>query len=295
MKVRIGAGLAGDSDPAGFADAVDHLERLGVDSLWLSEVVFSPNIEPYVGMAHALSRTTHLKVGTGVSVLPGRHPVPVAKQLVSLAALAPGRVLPAFGLQPARREERQLFPVQPGRRAAEFDESLKLLRLLLTEDDVSFDGEFHSVEHVTIRPKPAKPLDIWLGGTAPAGLRRVGRFADGWLASFVTPEQAGRGREAIQRAAAEAGREIEEDHYGVSLAVTTNGEVPPGLLKVARERQPDVDPADLFADGWAQAGELIDRFVDVGITKFVVRPAGPVPSYAEFLDRFAEELMPRQN
>src|SRR5438094_774911 len=102
MKVRIGVGLGGDSGPAEFAGIVDHVERLGIDSLWLSEVVFSRQVDPFIGMAHALSRTTRLKLGTGVAVLPGRHPVLVAKQLASLAALAPARVLPAFGLQPAR-------------------------------------------------------------------------------------------------------------------------------------------------------------------------------------------------
>src|SRR5208282_1336894 len=97
------------------------------------------------GMAFALSRTQRLKVGTGISVLPGRHPVLVAKQLASLAGLAPARVLPVFGLQPAQPAERVLFPVPEGRRAAVFDESLTLLRLLLTSETTSFEGEFFSV------------------------------------------------------------------------------------------------------------------------------------------------------
>src|SRR5215469_10716983 len=104
MKVRIGVSL-GPAVPEGFAAAVDDLERYGIDSLWLSEMVYGPLVEPFVGMAYALSRTTRLKVGTGVSVLPGRHPVLVAKQLTSLAGLAPGRVLPVFGLKPARKAE----------------------------------------------------------------------------------------------------------------------------------------------------------------------------------------------
>ena len=92
-------------DPRPFADAVDLLEQAGVDSLWLPENVYSPLVEPFTGMAFALARTRRLKAGTGISVLPGRHPVLVAKQLASLAGLAPGRVLPVFGLQagPARR------------------------------------------------------------------------------------------------------------------------------------------------------------------------------------------------
>src|SRR5215472_12512349 len=144
-------------------------------------MVFGPLVEPFIGMAHAAARTARLKAGSGISVLPGRHPVLVAKQLASLAGLAPGRVLPVFGLQPAVAAEHALFPVPPGQRAAVFDEALTLLRLMLTTGEVTFHGTYFTVEGASVGPLPAKPLDIWLGGSAPAGLRRVGRLADGWL------------------------------------------------------------------------------------------------------------------
>jgi probable F420-dependent oxidoreductase len=294
MKVRIGVGLGAAVGPADFGAAIDDLEKAGVDSLWLSEVVTSVQVDPFVGMAHALSRTEHLKVGTGVVVLPGRHPALVAKQLVSLAGLAPRRVLPAFGLQAARPYERDLFPVPAGRRAAVFDEALRVLRQLLREDDVSFEGEFFRFENLTIGPRPAKPMDIWLGGFAPAGLRRAGRYADGWLASFITPDEARYGREAIQAAAAEAGREIEEDHFGISIAIATDG-IPAELAAVARERRPGVDPADLIPQGWAQTRTLIERYVDAGLTKFVVRPVAADLPFESFVDSFATELMPLEN
>ena len=191
MKVRIGISLGPAGAPGQFADAVDSLEQAGVDSLWLPETVYSPVVEPFTGMAFALARTRRLKAGSGISVLPGRQPVLVAKQLASLAGLAPGRVLPVFGLRPAQDAERALFPVPPGQRAAVFDESLELLRLLLTTERVDFAGRFFSVSGATVSPRPAKPLDIWLGGSAPAALRRVGRLADGWLGSLLTPAEAG--------------------------------------------------------------------------------------------------------
>src|SRR3984885_4367306 len=179
MKVRIGVSLGPAGGPDQFAAAVDLLEQAGVDSLWLPENVYSPLVEPFTGMAFALSRTRRLKAGSGISVLPGRHPVLVAKQLASLAGLAPGRVLPVFGLQPAAPAERDLFPVPAGQRAAVFDEALTLLRLLLTSPSVTFSGSFFSVGGASVGPLPGKPLDIWLGGAAPAGLRRVGRLPGG--------------------------------------------------------------------------------------------------------------------
>ena len=293
MKVRIGIALGPAGVPSEFAAAVDDLEQAGVDSLWLPEMVYGPLVEPFTGMAYALSRTARLKVGTGVSVLPGRHPALVAKQLASLAGLAPGRVLPVFGLRPARRSERDLFPVPPGRRAAVFDESLRLLRLLLREDTVSFDGEFFTVDAASIGPRPAKPLDIWLGGTAPGALRRVGRLGDGWLASLITPDEAGAGRVAIQEAAAEAGREVEPDHFGISLAVATEG-IPDEMLAAVSERRPDADPATLVATSWPEARQMIEAYVAAGLTKFVIRPAARAASAGRFLGQFVTEMLPLQ-
>jgi len=298
MKVRIGISLGSLATPARLGQAARLLEKAGVDSLWLSEVVYGPLVEPFVGMTYALAQTESLKVGTGVAVLPGRHPVLVAKQLTSLAALAPRRVLPVFGLRPARRPETAAFQV-PGPRAAVFDESVELLRLLLSEDDVSYSGRFFSVESATVGPRPAKPLDIWLGGSAPEGLRRAGRLADGWLGSFLTPAEAGVARAQIQEAAATAGREIEADHYGISLAVA-DGEVPPELALAVSRRRPGVDPRSLVSLSWAELADTIGAYVEVGLTKFVVRPAevrhgegdGALP---RFVDEFAAHMLPLQN
>ena len=297
MKVRIGISLGPAGTPGQFADAVDLLEQAGVDSLWLSEITYSALVEPFTGMAFALARTRRLKAGTGVSVLPGRNPVLVAKQLASLAGLAPGRVLPVFGVLPAQPAERVLFDVPDGRRAAVFDESLRLIRLLLTAERVSFDGEFFTVSDATVGTLPAKPLDIWLGGSAPAGLRRIGRLADGWLGSLLTPAEAGAAVKIIQEAAAEERREVEEDHFGLSLPVTLAGNgdgIPAPLLASINRRRPQADPATLVAQGWDDARRMIGHYVEAGLSKFVVRPASPGP-FGPFLDGFVRELLPIQN
>jgi probable F420-dependent oxidoreductase len=297
MKVRIGISLGPAGFPDQFAGAVDSLEQAGVDSLWLPETVYSPVVEPFIGMAFALARTRRLKAGSGISVLPGRHPVLVAKQLASLAGLAPGRVLPVFGLRPAQDAERPLFPVPSGHRAAVFDESLELLRLLLTTEKVDFAGRFFSVSGASVSPRPAKPLDIWLGGSAPAALRRVGRLADGWLGSLLTPAEAGAAVKEIQDAAAGADREVEEDHFGLSLPVTFAGNehgIPDALLASIRRRRPEADPATLVARGWDDARRMLGEYVEAGLSKFVVRPASPGP-FAPFLDAFVRNLLPIQN
>jgi probable F420-dependent oxidoreductase len=286
-------GLGPAGTPAGLAAAVGRLEDAGVDSLWLPEMVYGPLAEPFIGMAYAVARTVKLKVGSGLTVLPGRHPVLVAKQLASLAGLAPRRILPVFGLQPARANERALFGVPPGRRGAVFDEALTLVRLLLSGQTVSFAGEFFTVDEAAVGPLPAEPLDIWLGGSAPGALDRVGRLGDGWLASLLTPQEARASRGTIQRAAAGAGREVDPEHFGISLPVAPDG-VPPPLLESIRARRPAAEPAALVATGWPDARRLIEQYVDAGLSKFVIRPAAISASFDRFLDDFVREMKPLQ-
>jgi probable F420-dependent oxidoreductase len=293
MRVRIGVSLGAAGVPGEFESAVGLLEAARVDSLWLPETVYGPTVDPVTGMAFALAKTTRLKVGSGVSVLPGRHPVLVAKQLASLAGLAPGRVLPVFGLQSALAAERGLFPVPAGQRGAVFDEALTLLRLMLTSEVVSFHGSFFSVDGASVGPLPAKPLDIWLAGSAPAGLRRVGRLGDGWLGSFLTPEEAKAAVATIKAAADEAGREVDPDHYGINVAITF-GDIPEAFAAAVRRRRADADPAALVANGWAGARDRIAAFVDAGVSKFVVRPAVPPESFGEWVAAFTQELIPLQ-
>jgi probable F420-dependent oxidoreductase len=296
VKIRFGVGLGADTAPDRLAEIIDHLETSGVDSLWFSELVYSPAVDPVVGMAYALSRTTRLKVGTSVAVLPGRHPVLVAKQLASLAAVAPKRVLPVFGLRSAIPAEREVFVVPDGERAAVFDESLRVLRSVLVDDSTSYSGRYFTVSDAAVAPRPAPPLDIWLGGSAPAAFRRIGTLADGWLGSFLTPTEAREGREAIERAAAAAGRQIEPDHFGISLALASSadGELPAELAAAVRRRRPDLDPGALIAVGWDRLHRQLDAYLDAGLTKFVIRPVGKAPLDG-FIDRFVAELIGRQN
>ena len=286
MKVRLGIGLGALRPEDDLDNVLAAMEERGVDSLWLSEVVTAPLLDPMVAMGYVVARTRSVKVGTSVMVLPGRHPVHVAKQLASLARLAPRRILPVFGLRAARAHERALFPVN-GQRAAVFEEALVVVRRLLTEPRVTHHGEFFTLDDVGVGFLPSKPLDLWLGGSAEPALRRIGRLADGWLASFVTPDEAAEGIAVIKAAAADAGRSIEDDHYGVTVAVAFD-EVPDQLLAFARERRPERDPRPLVPVGWDAAAQLVEQFVDAGVTKFVLRPATPPQSWPAWVNEFAD-------
>ena len=293
MKVRIGIGMPGLRPQDDVGALMELYDGRGIDSVWFSEVVHEPHLDPVVAMSYALARTQRMKVGTGVMVLPGRHPVLVAQQIASLARIAPRRVLPVFGVQPARPSERSAFVVPDGRLGAVFDESLALVRELLSRPSVTFHGEFFSVDDAGVGFVPERPLDIWLGGRARIALDRIGRLADGWLASFVTPDEAAAGIDVITDAAARAGRTMDDDHYGVSLAVCF-GQVPAALLEAARRRRPQLDPAVFAPVGWDALIDLIGAFTAVGVSKFVVRPAVAPTDWPRFVDEFVDRLSPVQ-
>jgi len=275
VRVRIGYGFGVRTrlNDDGFATVVDTLERLRFDSLWLSERLSGEAPDPLVAMAFAAGRTTRLKFGMSVMVLPGRNPIVLAKELATLDRLSNGRLLPAFGLGVADPHEQQAFGVERKERAAWFDESMQVLRAAWTGEPFTHHGARYHYDDLRVLPPPTQQhLDVWLGGLAPSELRRVGRLADGWLPSFVTPDDAARGREAIEATLRENDRSIDDDHYG-ALIPYAMGEVPAPVLAGLAKRRPDLaDPTELVPAGWDALLSMIDRFVVAGITKFVVLP-----------------------
>jgi alkanesulfonate monooxygenase SsuD/methylene tetrahydromethanopterin reductase-like flavin-dependent oxidoreductase (luciferase family) len=138
-------------------------------------------------------------------------------------------------------------------------------------------------------------LDVWLGGYAPSELRRVGRLADGWLPSFITPADAADGRSTIEQVCAENDRSIDDDHYGVLIPYSFEP-IPDQVVARFRERRPDLDdPSVLVPASWERLVSLIREFVDVGCTKFVVIPLvepTDADAWAAHLGEAAEVLLP---
>jgi probable F420-dependent oxidoreductase len=296
MKIRIGYGLGtrnATNDQDRFRRLVDALERNRFDSLWLSERIGGDCPDPLVGMAYATARTDHLKVGMSVMVLPGRNPVVLAKSLASLDHLSGGRLLPAFGLGVADSGEHQAFGVDRRDRGGWFNEALPLMRRLWTEDRVTHEGKRFTIRDVTIRPKPLQdPLEVWLGGISPLELKRVGRLADGWLPSFCTPRQVAEARVTIEEVAAEHDRRMDPEHYGVLIPYrTTNSAIPEAMQVVLAKRNPDADPSEIIPPK-DELEKTIQRFVDVGFSKFVLIPTVEPDDWDEELDEVASLVKP---
>ena len=299
LKVRVGMGLGTRTRLHGpeYGLVVDELERLGFDSLWLSERISGEAPDPTVAMAYGAGRTTKLKFGMSVMVLPGRNPVVLAKELATLATMSKGRLLPAFGLGAVEPIEQQAFGVERTERAKLFNESLAVMRRCWTGEKFDHHGERFHYEGVRVQPVP-KRMDVWLGGIAPSELKRVGRLADGWLPSFITPADAAAGRTVIEEVCKEHEREIEEDHYGVLIPYTM-GDIPEPLLTTLAKRRPDLDdPSQLVACGWDGLSALIQSFIDVGTSKFVILPVAEptgVDEWITHLGEAAQMIAPLEN
>ncbi len=301
MKIRIGFGLGTrtvTNDGETFGAFVDDLERLGFDSLWLSERISGEAPDPLIALSYAAARTTKLKLGMSVLVLPGRNPVLLAEELATLDRLSDGRLLPAFGLGVADPHEQQAFGVERGDRAKIFNESLPLLRRLWTEDAVDHDGTWFHYEGITVRPRPVQePLELWLGGIAPSELKRVGRLGDGWLPSFCTPADVAAGIPVIVETADAHDRQVDPEHYG-ALVAYAEGAVPDVLAKILAQRRPDLaDPSELIPVGLTALRTTIESMVEAGASKFVVLPLSEpsAEGWTAELEGVAAALKPLEN
>jgi probable F420-dependent oxidoreductase len=198
----------------------------------------------------------------------------LARELASLDVLSGGRLLPAGGLGVDLPRELQATGVIKAERGPRVEESVTAIRELWHGKPVSHHGRFWQFEEVVLSPRPTRPrLEFWLGGRAPAALRRIGRVADGWLASFSGPEQVGEGIATIRTAAAVAGRSIDADHYGATIfSAPSAAELPPAGDLLLDRLRPGLAREDHVAVGAEETRALLERFLAAGATKFVLNP-----------------------
>jgi probable F420-dependent oxidoreductase len=160
-------------------------EELGFDSAWLEEhhgVQDHYWPSPLIGLAGVATRTERILFGTDVIVLPFYHPVRVAEDAAMLDIMSQGRFIlgAAIGYKP---DEFALYQVALEKRGARFDEAIRLIKQLWTQDEVTFAGDYYQVERLKIEPRPrSRPHPpLWLGGWGDLSLSRAARLGDAWL------------------------------------------------------------------------------------------------------------------
>jgi len=302
MKVRIGIQLgqwpSRDIQPEAVLDLIDYFEALDVDSIWVSDRLVSSalTLEPITFLSYIAGRLRKMKFGTSTLVLPTRNPVVLAKELATLDFLSQGRLFPAIGLGGEGSKDLQAVAVDQKTRAGRTDEMIVLMRRLWTEENVSFTGKYFSVEDVTIMPRPwqKKGPPIWIGGRSEAALRRTGRLGDGWLVSSVSASEVEQGIKSIRRYAADAGRRVEEDHYGVLIPFYFAEDVAKAAELGSSTIRPraDLPTAEFTAFGRPeQIRTKVQAYIAAGATKFIMRPCGPFDGWREQVGILAKEVI----
>jgi probable F420-dependent oxidoreductase len=259
-----------------FRAEVQALERLGFDTVWLSDIPLGGGLDPIVGLSFAAAATSSLKLGANIVPL-GRNPLTLAKSLAQIDQLSAGRLLLSFVVGIDQPGERLAMGSAGANRGAQVDGMIPLLRAWWSGAPVTHDdGRYRYDDIASPGLSYQQPLEVWFGGSGPSALARTGRLADGWLGSAMSPPEAKVARERIEAAATEAGRTIDPEHFGLSIPYAAR-EPDARTLDLLRARRPDADLADLVPVGPDRLLELLARHVDAGLSKFVVRPIGPGP------------------
>ena len=176
--------------------------------------------EPFVVFGFMAGFTQNLEFVTGIVILPQRQTVLVAKQATEVDVLSGGRFRLGVGIGWNDVEYTALG--QDFRtRAARSEEQIALLRQLFSQESVTFEGRWDTVEEAGINPLPTRrSIPIWIGGSSEATLRRVARVGDGWFPQ-MPPEQARQLVDRLRALASDAGRD--PGSIGIEARVTIAG------------------------------------------------------------------------
>lgn len=273
-----------------FAEA---LEASGFDGIWLSDLPVAPVLDPLLALALAAGRTRRLRLGANVVPL-GRNPFLLAKELAQLDQLSGGRLLLSFVTGLGQPGEREALGLDGATRGEVLEEVLGLARAWWAGETVTHRSERWSFSELASPGRPIQdPLEVWLGGRGPQALDRVGRVADGWLGAQLTPGEAGVARQRIVEAARRAGREVDPEHFGLSIPYA-HASPPAEVLRAMAARRRDIDPRELVPVGADGLRAFIAGCVHAGLSKFVVRPVGPVGSWADEAQWLADAILDLQ-
>jgi probable F420-dependent oxidoreductase len=171
-------------------------EAEGYDSVWMSERVavpldrphpYEPSVDPWIALSFIAAATKTIRLGTVVSQIAVRDPVLMARELATLDILSEGRAVVGAGAGWVETEfEATNVPFET--RGGRLNEFIQCLRLLWTAPEKGWAGKFFNVPPVgLVRPSTPGGPPIWIGAMAEPGLKRVARYADGFLAGNLPP------------------------------------------------------------------------------------------------------------
>ena len=302
-------------------------EECGFDSVFVSDHLqpwrhdggHAPFAMSWLGALGA--STSRIVMGTSVLTPTFRyHPAIVAQSFATLGCLFPDRVVLGMGTGESLNEVALGLTWPDGKeRFARFREAVRLIRLLWSEERVTFDGEYYRTDRATIYDRPDKPVPIYLAGSGPAATRYAGRAGDGYITTSgkdpalytdtLLP--------AVREGAAAAGRTVADIDMMIEVKVSFDHSLEDamaathfwGALGLTPEQKHGVeDPVEMqrLADELSveqtakrfivstdpdEHVEKIKRYIDLGFTHLVFHAPGP--DQEKFLRLYGAEILPR--
>ena len=281
--IRVGlfpavAPLAGGEElPTVLARAAE----VGVDHLCVGDHVsffVGAGSDGLITATSLLVAQAELPVYVALYLLPLRHPVPVARQLATLAELAPGRLTLGVGIGGEDPHEIEICGVDPKTRGRRMDECLQILRGLGDGTPVTFDGEFFSLDEALVLPAPSPRVPLIVGGRSDAAVRRAARFGDGWLGIWVSPRRYEGVCDQIAGMAIEAGRDAGGFEHALNVwcgfASTREAARKPLAAQMQDFYQMPFEPFDRYSPYGPpeHVAEFLSPYIEAGCSRFNVIP-----------------------
>jgi probable F420-dependent oxidoreductase len=255
--MRIGLSLLnnwGVEDAQALVGLASRAEALGFDSVWAHDHVFNvghvldriggrPYYEPLTLLNFVAARTTRVRLGTSVLVLPYHNPIRLAKTVATLDVLSEGRVILGVGVGAIEREMEAMGSAFK-ERGAITDEAIAVMRTLWTEDEPRFDGAYSRFAAMKFSPKPRQRVPIVIGGVSRAAIRRAARVGDGWQPLGLSPEALGESMVVLRDEARAAGRDAATIPVSIALSLAASR---PGRYALGTEAAEVARNAKAFA------------------------------------------------
>ena len=251
-------------------DRVRFAEETGFDGAWLFDHFTAlygdadgPCLEGWTLLAGIAAHTVSIRLGTLVTGITHRLPSVLASQAVTVDHISDGRLELAIGAAWNDEEHEELgiaFP-DADERMDRLEESVQILRLLMTEDDVTFDGEYYELRNATYRPRPVQQPHppIWIGGTGRRRLLPIaGRHADVWH-GWGTKDELREMFEVIDQAAAEAGRSPQDIARASSLSISEPWDAVRREFDYLAEAGISYLVVEWPSEGWARIQEFVEK------------------------------------
>lgn len=283
----------------------ERVEGLGFDSVWVGDHITThlPKIECLTLLSIFAARTSHITLGTGVLLLPLRHPTVVAKMVSTLDYLSGGRVILGVGVGGEFSKEWEACGVALKERGRRANEGIEILKELWSQSGVSYQGRYYRFEGVMLDPKPAQKggPPVWIGGRSEAALKRAAMLGDGWIGYMQTPERYRQSLEKIREYAEESGRDLSASftpaHTIFTRVAATREEARQTAIE-ALSRQYN-QPFDNLVDRYCAVGrpedcaERMGAFIEAGVTHLIIHPIAGAEDEIEQTRACADEIVPR--